>query len=382
MWSRLTFAERTPAALRNVVVLCPAWQREESVTGGAAAAEAAADDGGILVMTRNASRLKLGYYPLVPNEAERLRRFLEFPPECAVLDPCAGTSAALQLITRDARARRYGMELDSFRALEAGRILEEVLQGSVFDCHCPVESYSMLYLNPPYDDEVSEGHNRRMESVFLEYCFRWLRQGGVLLLVIPCSRIGNCSAILAAHFRDPAIYRLTEPEALRYSQVVVFGVRRTRRERDRIQDREVTAAGELLFNASRNYARLHALPDRPDRVYTVPPGPASVRLTYRGLPLDVIEDVLPSSRSYRQAGRILFAPEVQVQGRPLTPLHPGHVGILSCSGLLNGVFGSGEARHVACWEAGKVVDRFEETDDQQVTTIRERERFTQRLTLV
>ena len=57
-------------------------------------------------------------------------------------------------------------------------------------------------------------------------------------------------------------------------------------------------------------------------------------------------------------------------------------GILSCSGLVNGVFGTGEARHVACWEAGKVVDRFEETDDQQVTTIRERERFTQRLTLV
>jgi hypothetical protein len=218
--------------------------------------------------------------------------------------------------------------------------------------------------------------------VFLEHCFRWLRQGGILLLVIPCSRLGSCSAILAAHFRDLALYRLTEPEAVRYSQVVVFGVRRTRRERDRLQDREVTAARELLFNVSRNYARLPALPDRPDRVYSVPPGPARVRLNYRGLPLDVIEDVLPSSRAYRQAERILFAPEVQVQGRPLTPLHAGHVGILSCSGLLNGVFGTGEARHVACWEAGKVVDRFEETDDQQVTTIREGERFTQRLTLV
>ena len=107
-----------------------------------------------------------------------------------------------------------------------------------------------------------------------------------------------------------------------------------------------------------------------------------VRLTYRGLPMDVSEDLLPSSRAYRQAGRILFAPEVQVHGRPLTPLHAGHVGILSCSGLANGMFGTGEVRHVACWETGKVVDRFEETDDQQVTTIRERERFTQRLTLV
>jgi Uncharacterised methyltransferase family (DUF6094) len=333
-------------------------------------------------MARNASRLKLGYYPLVPNEAVRLRRCLEFPPEFAVFDPCAGTGIALQLITSEVQARRYGIELDSFRAAEARRVLDEVVQGSVFDCHCAVESYSMLYLNPPYDDEIAEGHNRRMEGVFLEHCFRWLRPGGVLLLVIPCGRIGSCSAVLAAHFRDLAIYRLSEPEAVRYSQIAIFGIRRTRREKEKLHDREVAAAREMLFNSGRSYGRLPALPDRPDRVYAVPPGPANVRLTYRGLPLDVIEDLLPFSRAYRQGGRILFAPEVQLQGRPLTPLHAGHVGILSCSGLLNGVFGTGEARHVACWEAGKVVDRFEETDDQQVTTIRERERFTQRLTLV
>ena len=36
-------------------------------------------------MARNSSRLKLGYYPLVPSEAERIYRFLEFPPVCAVL---------------------------------------------------------------------------------------------------------------------------------------------------------------------------------------------------------------------------------------------------------------------------------------------------------
>jgi len=37
---------------------------------------------------------------------------------------------------------------------------------------------------------------------------------------------------------------------------------------------------------------------------------------------------------------------------------------------------------VQCEATLKVVDRFEETDDREVTTIRERERFTQRLTLV
>src|SRR5689334_19065237 len=98
-------------------------------------------------MARNASRLKLGYYPLVSAEAQRLRRLLEFPPECAVLDPCAGTGAALRQISGETPARRYGIELDSFRAMEAGCVLDEVVQGSVFDTHCPVESYSLLYLN-------------------------------------------------------------------------------------------------------------------------------------------------------------------------------------------------------------------------------------------
>ena len=57
----------------------------------------------------------------------------------------------------DTQARRYGIELDSFRAMEAGRVLDEVVQGSVFDTYCAVESYSLLYRNPPYDDEIAEG---------------------------------------------------------------------------------------------------------------------------------------------------------------------------------------------------------------------------------
>jgi hypothetical protein len=50
------------------------------------------------------------------------------------------------------------------------------------------------------------------------------------------------------------------------------------------------------------------------------------------------------------------------------------------SGLLNGCFGSGKYRHVACWQSTKVTDKFEDVEDG-VTTIRERERFTQTLTL-
>jgi hypothetical protein len=123
-------------------------------------------------MARNASRLKLGYYPLVPAEAERIRGHLYFPDgPVTALDPCAGTGDALVRITSDAPVRRYGIELDSIQAADAAGALDEVVQGSVFDTHSAVESFSLLFLNPPYDDEVAEGRGQRTEALFLEPIF-------------------------------------------------------------------------------------------------------------------------------------------------------------------------------------------------------------------
>ena len=164
-----------------------------------------------------------------------------------------------------------------------------------------------------------------MEFLFLEHTYRWLKPGGVLVLVVPGDRLSTCAEILAVHFRDKAIYRLSEPESIRYKQIVVFGVRRTRRERDQLKDWDVQRAKTKLLALTRSYDELPVLPDEPDKEFVVPPsGPA--QLVYRGIPLDTVEDLLPASAAYRQAGRILFAPEVRATGRPLTPLHGGHIG--------------------------------------------------------
>lgn len=92
--------------------------------------------------------------------------------------------------------------------------------------------------------------------------------------------------------------------------------------------------------------------------------------------------MLPRSSAYRQAARILFPEPAAFKGRPLTPLHSGHVALCAVSGMLNGVFGSGKDLHVAAWQAVKVVDRSEETEEDGTIIQRERERFTNELTLV
>jgi hypothetical protein len=329
---------------------------------------------------RNRGRVRMGYFPLALREAQRIRAFLKLPDaQCAVLDPCAGCGTALVEMTSGGTPIRYGIELDAYRAEQAKSVLDHVIHGSCFDVHCPVESYSFLALNAPYDWECGESRNERLEFLFLEQSFRWLKHAGVLVMIVPGPRLSVCSDILAVHFRDKAIYRLTEREAVEYQQIVVFGVRRNPRERGQLKDWEVSRAKSRLNEIARHPEQLPPLPDEPDRYFTVPPS-GLVCWAYRGIPLDAVEDVLPRSTAYRQVARLLFCPPNRTAGRPLTVLHPGHVGIVAVSGMLDWCLGSDDSRHLATWNCVKVVDKIEEVEDG-VTTIRERERFAQTLTL-
>jgi len=288
---------------------------------------------------------RLGFYPLPLSEAQRIRGFLLFPDSSSAIDPCVGDGVAFEAITSGADVLCYGIELDAHRADQARQRIPNIVQGNTLEVQCTVESFGFLYLNPPYDWALGPADSRRTEPAFLSHTYRWLKPGGVLVFVIPGERLAECSQILATHFRDVRVFRLEAPECVRYKQVVLFGVRRRRREREHLADSDITRARLYYASLARNLAQILVLPAEPDTQYTVPvSGPA--KLVYRGLPLDEVEDLLPQSAAYRQAGRILFAEPVSATGRPLTPLHAGHVGLLACSGLLNGIFGSGDQRHI------------------------------------
>jgi SAM-dependent methyltransferase len=333
---------------------------------------------------RGSGRIRLGYFPLPLSEAERVRKFLSFPAVLSsALDPCVGDGAAFETITNGAQLLRYGIELDAYRAEQARERIASVLHADALEAHCPVEAFGLLYENCPYDwtlEGSAEGRSSRTEQVFLSHTYRWLKPGGVLVLVIPGQRLTDCSHILASHFRDVRVYRLEAAECVRYKQVVLFGVRRNRRDRERMRDEEITRARLRYAGLARDPTQLPALSAEPDAIYTVPEsGP--VQLVSRGLPLDDIENLLPQSAAYRQAGRILFADQPSNPGRPLTPLHGGHTALLAVSSMLDGIFGSGNERHLAAWHSVKVVDKKEEEEDG-VVTITERERFSNELTLI
>jgi hypothetical protein len=323
-------------------------------------------------------KTKLGFYPLPVAEAERLRNCLVFPPAFSALDPCVGDGLAFMHLLNGTQAHRYGVEIDAYRTEQARTLGIETLQANTLDVRCPAEAFSLLYLNPPYDLEIGATNNQRLELVFLEHTYRWLTPGGVLLFIIPQPQLKSCARILSEYFADLTVYKLTHPASVQCKQVAVLGVLRKRHQypRDSVLLESVRWL-EMLATKS----DLDVLGEASAVRYEIPhSGP--VTLTNAGIPLDEVEDLLLDSAAYRQAARILLPKQRDVRGRPLTPLHGGHVGLLCTAGMLNGVFGEGEDRHIAHWRSVKFTDHWEEEEEDGTQILHDRERFSHELTLV
>lgn len=326
---------------------------------------------------RLAGRLKLGFYPLPTNEADRIRASLQYPEEFAAVDPCVGDGVSFSRLLGAAKTHAYGIEIDAYRAKQAAQQGIQVLQANALSVRCPAESVSLLYLNPPYDFEIGQEGNRRLELVFLEHGYRWLKPKGVLILVIPRAQLRACAKLLAEQFLEIRVYRLTEPECVQYQQIVVLASRRPRQVH--LQDSALIDAVEHLRQIA-DHSQLAPLTNVGDTIYPVPLSGATT-LTHHGIPLDTVEDLLPESNAYRLAARTLIRQRSNITGRPLTPLHGGHVSLLATAGMLNGVFGKGDERHIAHWRSLKFVDHWEETEPNGTIVKHERERFSHELSL-
>jgi hypothetical protein len=326
---------------------------------------------------RLAGRLKLGFYPLPVKEAERIRLHLQCPPEFAAVDPCVGDGIAFSRLLESTQAHSYGIEIDAYRAEQAAQLGIQVVHANAMAVRCPAESISLLYLNPPYDFEAGQQGNKRLELVFLEHTYRWLKPKGVLVFVLPQPQLRVCAKLLAENFAELRLYRLTEPECVQYQQVLVLASRRPRHVR--LEDSALLETQEHLRRLAEE-EQIAPLSDLPDAIYSVPPAGATT-LTAHGIPLDRVEDLLPHSAAYRQAGRVLIREQGSIEGRPLTPLHGGHVSLLATAGMLNGVFGAGEDRHIAHWRSIKFVDHWEEEEPNGTIIQHDRERFSHELSL-
>ena len=302
-------------------------------------------------MPRLESQAKAGYYPTPEAVVQQVNSMLEidFTRDAnarvvRALDPCCGTGTALMLVGEGLRkngrppVETYGIELSAERVIEARQILDTVLAADLFNTSIANGVFSLLYLNPPYDDEgQSEDGSKRTEVAFLQRCTHYLRhKDGVLVYIIP-KRIlrGAASRYLSTHYYNLRCWDFPEGEREAFGQVVIMGKRRDQPVPDSNMEDQIRA----WATDPPDYRRLrrgyggHSYVER----YRCWSGVAG-QILFNNLFLDpdeIADEAAAKGLWQNPLVRQSLWPEADVRRRPLMPLRQGHVAMLTAAGFLD-----------------------------------------------
>ena len=166
---------------------------------------------------RLAAQAKMGFYPIHPHVAKLIASHLQVnekrPDLNTIVDPCMGKGEALKVLSESLgipEGNVHGVELDDERFAEAKKLLPGArLEGpaSFFGVLCSPHSWSVAYVNPPFDDEIGGG--RREEYRFLEKILIQMSPGGIMVLVCPWNVMRSDDVLdhVASNYEDIRIYK-------------------------------------------------------------------------------------------------------------------------------------------------------------------------------
>ena len=302
----------------------------------------------------------MGYYPTPITVVDRIRSFISVPDDgqVNVLDPCCGEGVAVKHLANGWDCETYGIELDGYRSEEAKRNLNHVLKCSYSQARITNGSFSVLFLNSPYDEEtLNDGtitSSERKEKIFLKDTIKYLKSGGLLVYIIPQPRIDRAIAkILSYRFEKIKVFRFPDDEYDAFKQVVIFGTKKKKAETD-----DTSNLG--LVNA-----RDTELPDLPfadEAVYRLPKFRQVTLFRSTIIDLQELEKEATTSPLWRKLSGLARFDETRSE-RPPLPLHQGHIALMLSNGNLDGIVGEGFDRHVVKGKVQKVIVRHQEQKD-------------------
>ena len=271
------------------------------------------------------AQAKAGYYPTPPRVTDQIAAYLTYADDerTHALDPCAGTGEALAQLVRKTEVETHGIELSADRAIEAVQQLDHAWHADAGDMDIAPDSFSLLFLNPPYDYEDETG---RLERQFVQRHTAHLMTDGVLVLIVTRRQAAELSTYLYQHY-DRTIMRLfPQPERAEFDQVAIFGVKRPK------------PTATTPFTEYRNLLLMAEPPTLAEDIETyhvprTPRVPAVQRNTTDWNEVATHIDAMDAMDDLRVQSAI--APRREYQARPLTTMQDGHIAQLAAAGLLD-----------------------------------------------
>lgn len=295
---------------------------------------------------RLAAQVVGGYYKCAPEVVRLIAGLIQYQGG-AVLDPCAGEGEALEVLGQGVgcpREKLYAIELERDRSAKVReRLPDSPLLGpcSCFETRISAGSFSIVYVNPPFDHNVKGG---RAEIDFLARSTELLAPAGILVLIVP-QHLVNSYYLELPRFLWPCYEQLavlTFPEEHRpFKEVVVIGKKRRKRV-------------DLLPTAEDwNSENIPVGPLDQCALRWQAPALGYIPKLFEKAGLTDVEliDAVETSPLWK----LTRTPEIPQPARPPLPLARGHVALLLASGQLNGVvYPAGEPSHVVRGTAHKV----------------------------
>lgn len=308
------------------------------------------------VVGRLMNNIKMGYYPTDPDNISLILKGVQFPNGVTtnLLDPCCGCGKALRQIAQGNNCFTYGVELDEARADEAQTRLHRVGFGSFFYSLVSMNSFHLLFLNPPYLSVLNESGNKsRHEKRFLIESLGCLAPGGLLVYVIPYYRLTpDICRVLVDNFENLGLWRFTDGEFKKFKQIAVMGVSKARD----VEPQDT----RWLEQFAAHPGSIPSLTELPEGRYVLPAKPLEVR-TFRGEKFNAkeLERQLVRSDSFKQ----MMSHSELDSGvkRPPLPLSISQIGLIGGSGMINGLIQC-DTPHVIKGRIVKVVRN--ETEEQ------------------
>ena len=317
---------------------------------------------------RLAAMVKGGYYPAAPEAVQMVAQLIEYRGG-AVLDPCCGEGEALDTLATGLNAPRdkvYAIELERDRTectgtrLAGAHVMDPC---SFFDARVNSGSIAVIWLNPPFDQNVNGG---RAEVDFLIKATSLLMPKGIVCFVVPAHVVENswqpaCQHLIG-HYEQLAVLEFPD-EHRPYDEVVVIGTKR----------RSSVPVDDDLWDQ---------VPIQPLATCTLkwqtPETEVVPKLFEKG---GFTTEELIDALSLSPLWKVTQIAEVPKPARPPLPLAKGHIALLLASGQLDGtVCPPGEEPHVVRGTATKVESEPVKTqevlpDDSVKTTTVIRERI-------
>ncbi len=269
---------------------------------------------------RPQGRVHAGFYPLPPGAVDTALMYLhaENPEGVIAIDPCVGEGLAFKQLLEGLGVplkNACAVELTPNRGEEAAKNLPEanVLYPADFlgGVNRPARSFSFVYCNPPFDDEIGGGY--RVEASFSEKVAHLLRIDGVALFVVPGSIWKDNPSFREALARSFVEVMAVEPaeEDRPYNEILVFGVRRD----NTVQD----WSGKPVMQMKTETDEPYLIPTLKNPCYTL----RKTQMTEAELKSYLINSPLES---------MVDVPNPIQRGRPPLALGEGHNSLLVASG--------------------------------------------------